>query len=134
MMVAKRTPSLSSDTIIAILAHSTAGAWAGSGLGDGGRNVDERVYLVISLLLAQLIFGDLCWRRGDFGDCCLASDVLLRQPKPGNRRGRACRNTEWLFLMLIALVVSIAVKLVGVLLITALMIIPAAAARRCYQP
>ena len=51
-------------------------------------------------------------------------------PEIAEAEGLSPQRAEWLFMMLIALVVSIAVKLVGVLLITALMIIPAAAARR----
>ena len=135
MMVAKRTPSLSSDTILAILAHSTLALGLLLVSVTGGRNVDVNgllfgdilavdttnllvIYAGGGAILAIIVWQ---WRR-------LVAATL--SPEIAEAEGLSPQRTEWLFMVLIALVVSIAVKLVGALLITALMIIPAAAARR----
>ena len=135
IMVAKRTPSLSSDTILAILAHSTLALGLVLVSVTGGRNVDVNgllfgdilsvdttdllvIYAGGGAILAIIVWQ---WRR-------LVAATL--SPEIAEAEGLSPQRTEWLFMVLIALVVSIAVKLVGVLLITALMIIPAAAARR----
>lgn len=135
LMIAKRTPSLSSDTILAILAHSTLALGLVLISLTGGRSLDVNgllfgdilavdttdllvIYAGGGAILAIIIWQ---WRR-------LIAATL--SPEIAEAEGLSPQRAEWLFMMLIALVVSIAVKLVGVLLITALMIIPAAAARR----
>ena len=51
------------------------------------------------------------------------------QPEPGPvPRGRGSRSNNYLFIVLLALVVNLSIKAVGVLLINALLVVPAAAA------
>jgi zinc transport system permease protein len=112
-MVAKRTPSLSSDTILAILAHSTLVFGLVLVSVTGGRNVD-----VNGLLFADILSVDITdllviyagggailaiivwqWRR-------LVAATLSREITEAE--GLSPQRIEWLFMVLIALVVSIA--------------------------
>lgn len=136
LLAAKHSQRLSSDTILAILAHSTLALGLVLIAISDGRAVN----------LNGLLFGDiLAVNTTDlmviYGGGALILGVILWQwrrllaaivsPEIAEAEGLSPQRAEWLFMVLIALVVSIALKLVGVLLITALMIIPAAAARRC---
>lgn len=136
LLAAKHSQRLSSDTILAILAHSTLALGLVLIAISDGRAVN----------LNGLLFGDiLAVNTTDlmiiYGGGALVLGVILWQwrqllaaivsPEIAEAEGLSPQRAEWLFMVLIALVVSIALKLVGVLLITALMIIPAAAARRC---
>ena len=135
LLVAKNSERLSSDTILAILAHSTLafGLVLIAISGSRAVNVNGLLFgdiLAVSTNDLAVIYGGGAivmgiifwqWRR------LLAAIV---SPEIAEAEGLSPQRAEWLFMILIAFVVSISLKLVGVLLITALMIIPAAAARR----
>jgi len=135
LLVAKNSQRLSSDTILAILAHSTLAfglvliAISGSravnvnGLLFGDILAVSKIDLMIIYGGGALIMGTIFWQWRRL----LAAIV---SPEIAEAEGSSPQRAEWLFMILIAFVVSISLKLVGVLLITALMIIPAAAARR----
>jgi len=136
LLVAKQSQRLSSDTILAILAHSTlALGLVLIAITDGRTtNINSLLFgdilavsktdLVIIYAGGAVILGIILWQWRHL----LAVTV---SPEIAEAEGLSPQFAEWLFMILIALVVSIALKLVGVLLITALMIIPAASARRC---
>ena len=135
LLVAKNSQRLSSDTILAILAHSTLACGLVLITISGSRAVNVN----------GLLFGDiLAVSKTDlmviYGGGALIMGIIFWQwrrllaaivsPEIAEAEGLSPQRAEWLFMILIAFVVSISLKLVGVLLITALMIIPAAAARR----
>ncbi len=134
LLVAKNSQRLSSDTILAILAHSTLAfglvliAISGSravnvnGLLFGDILAVSKIDLMIIYGGGALIMGTIFWQWRRL----LAAIV---SPEIAEAEGLSPQRAEWLFMILIAFVVSISLKLVGVLLITALMIIPAAARR-----
>jgi len=136
LLVAKKSQRLSSDTILAILAHSTLALGLVLIAVTGGRAVNingllfgdilavSQTDLVVIYAGGAAILGVIFWQWRSL----LAGIV---SPEIAAAEGLSPQHAEWLFMILIALVVSIALKLVGVLLITALMIIPAASARRC---
>ena len=134
LLLAQRSAQLSNDTILAILAHATLACGLVLIALTGGRTVN----------LEALLFGDiLTVSRTDvlviFAGSATILGIIIWQwrrllaltvsPDIAEAEGLAPRQAEWLFMILIAILVSIALKLVGVLLITALLIIPAAAAR-----
>ena len=135
LLLAQRSPNLSSDTVLAILAHSTLALGLVLISLTGGRSINVEALLFGDILAVSktdliiiygggsIILGLIIWQWRQL----LAATL---SPEIAEAEGLAPQRAEWLFMMLIALVVSIAIKLVGVLLITALMIIPAATAQR----
>jgi len=134
LLVAKNSQRLSSDTILAILAHSTLAFGLVLIAISGSRAVNVNGLLFGDILAVStndlvviygggaIVMGIIFWRWRRL----LAAIV---SPEIAEAEGLSPQRAEWLFMILIAFVVSISLKLVGVLLITALMIIPAAAAR-----
>ena len=69
--------------------------------------------------------------------CVIGAIILLWRPllsltvhaELAEVEGVPVQKVRWLYVMLLALVVSVAIKMVGVLLITAMLVIPAAASR-----
>ena len=126
--------SLASDTLLGILSHSSLalGLVAVSLLSDG--RVDLYAYLFGDLLAASpadiitiavtcvLVFSALAylWRH------CYQSPFT----KSWRVEGIAVNGVKTALMLLMALVIAVAMKVVGVLLITALLIIPAATSRR----
>lgn len=134
LLLAQRSRHLSSDTILAILAHSTLAFGLVLLTLTGNRTIS----------LEGLLFGDiLTVGHTDLwviymGGAVILTTIALQwrrllavtvSPEIAEAEGLAPQRAEWLFMILIAMVVSIALKLVGVLLITALLIMPAAGAR-----
>lgn len=126
---------LASDTVLGILAHSalSLGLVAISFL--EGVRVDLMAYLFGDILAVS--WDDLRWMFTG-GLAALALLALLWKPllaitvheDLARVEGRPVRLVSLGFMLLMALVIAVAMKLVGMLLITALMIIPAASARR----
>jgi len=135
LLALQRRGALSTDALLGILSHST---------------------LAIGLVLAAF----LTWVRFDlmtylFGDILAVgqTDILMIwgggilvllalakiwrpliaatvNPELAEAEGMEPERTRLFFMLLLALVIAIAIKVVGILLVTAMLIIPAAAARR----
>lgn len=125
---------LPSDTLLGILSHSTlALGLVLVSVFDSGR-VDLSAYLlgdllstdigdVVTIYLLLLIVGGSVWR---YWQPLLS--MIVNEPL-AIVEGVPVRKMRFLFICLLALTIAMAIKMVGVLLITALLIIPAAAAR-----
>lgn len=126
---------LASDTILGILSHSTLAIGLVAATAIQGVRVDllsylygdilavdayDLIYIALVIVIVAVILSRL-WRW------LLASTVHndLAQVE-----GTPVNVANWAFIILLALVFAVAIKLVGVLLITALLIIPASTARR----
>ena len=77
--------------------------------------------LVLLFVLAILVFAVIVWRYN-----AMAFGVI--SPPLARSRGIAIRFGNYLFIILLALVVNVSIKAVGVLLMNAVLIVPAAAA------
>lgn len=135
LLFLQRRQGLSADSLLGILSHST--------LAIGLVLVAFMSWVRIDLI--AFLFGDilavttadilLIWLGGAFVVGCL---VLLWRPLVASTVSHDLAEAEGLnpgrarlfFMLLMALVIAIAMKIVGILLITALLIIPAATARR----
>ncbi len=126
---------LATDTLLGILSHSAlALGLVAISLADTVR-VDLMGYLFGDILAVG--WSELGWIAGV---CLFALLALLWLWRPllattvheelAEVEGVATRRTRVLFVLLLALVIAAAIQVVGILLITALLIIPAATARR----
>lgn len=126
---------LASDAILGILSHTTLAIGLVAATAIQGVRVDllsylygdilavdwyDLSYIAIVLLLVITILWKL-WRW--LLATTIHNDLAQVEGVPVN-------VANWAFIILLALVFAVAIKLVGVLLITALLIIPASAARR----
>ncbi|MGI2031871.1 zinc ABC transporter permease subunit ZnuB [Rhizobium panacihumi] len=135
LLVLQKRQALSADALLGILSHST--------LAIGLVLVAFMSWVRIDLI--AFLFGDilavtpadiaLIWGGGLF---VLAALVVLWRPLIASTvsadiaeaEGLKPERARLLFMLLMALVIAIAMKIVGIMLITALLIIPAATARR----
>jgi zinc transport system permease protein len=135
LLILQRRQALSADSLLGILSHST--------LAIGLVLVAFMTSVRIDLI--AFLFGDilavttsdilLIWLGGAFVLACL---VFLWRPLIASTVSHDLAEAEGLrpdrarllFMLLMALVIAIAMKIVGIMLITALLIIPAATARR----
>lgn len=135
LLVLQRRQALSADALLGILSHST--------LAIGLVLVAFMSWVRIDLM--AFLFGDiLAVTRQDIaliwggGLIVLAAVVLLWRPlvastvseEVAEAEGLNPERARLLFMLMMALVIAIAMKIVGILLITSLLIIPAATARR----
>ena len=126
---------LSSDTLLGILSHAS--------LSIGLLALGFMTWIRIDIL--SLLFGDiLAINRTDlaviWGGGAIVLLLLLSHwrtllattisPDIAAAEGLPTRRANLIFILLIALVIAVAMKLIGVLLITSLLIIPAATARQ----
>ena len=126
---------LASDTLLGLLAHSTLS------LGLVALALLETVRVAILAYLFGDILAvsptDLLWIYGG-GAVALAVLIAIWRPllsitvneELARVEGVNALRVRLVFMLLIALVIAVALKVVGMLLITSLLIIPAAAARR----
>ncbi|MFO0998266.1 MAG: iron chelate uptake ABC transporter family permease subunit [Alphaproteobacteria bacterium] len=130
--------SLATDTLLGILAHAMlALGMVAIGLMPNIR-VDLLGYLFGDMLAVTP--QDLYWVFGG-GAIVLGALALLWRPllaitvheELARAEGVPTLRVRLIFMVLIALVIAIAMKIVGVLLIVSLLIIPAAAARSCVR-
>ncbi|MCW8934050.1 MAG: metal ABC transporter permease [Gammaproteobacteria bacterium] len=128
---------LSSDAILGILSH---GALAGglvllAIMQSQGQRVDLMAYLFGDILSVSWAY--LIWLSG----VCLLVLALLGwiwqsilavavHEELARSEGIAVDRVRLIFMLLMAVVVAVAMKIVGIILITALLIVPAASARR----
>ncbi len=130
-----RRPSLSTDTLLGILAHSSlALGIVVLALADSIR-VDLEAYLFGALLTISTT--DLLWVLGiilfvavafyKFWNAFLSITV---HKELAEIEGVDIAKMNLILLLLIALVIAVSMKIVGVLLITSLLIVPPAAARQ----
>ncbi|WP_421854043.1 metal ABC transporter permease [Oricola sp.] len=133
----QRLAQLSADSLLGLLAHSA--------LALGLLVLAFMTWVRIDLM--GLLFGDiLAVSKGDIaviyagGACVIGVLIVLWRPlfaatvnpELARAEGMNPERANIVFMLLLALVVAIAMKIVGVLLITALLIIPAATARRFF--
>jgi len=127
---------LSTDTLLGILSHSAlaAGLVVVSVLQSQGQSINFMAYLFGDILAIN--GDDLLWMyAGVFfilGVFIYLWPALLSisvNEELAIIDGIAVNRYKFIFMLLLALVVAVAIKVVGILLITALLIIPAASAR-----
>lgn len=140
LMLLQKQQNLASDTLLGILSHGALATGLVCTSLMANPQLDLFSFLLGDLLTATrsealtmagvslLLLGvlKLAWRPW----LCMALDEDLA-------RAEGLRVDAWqlLFMVMLALVIALAMKVVGVLLITALLIIPAAAARQiCQSP
>ena len=129
----KQTGAASTDTVISVFSSTSIAAGLLI-LSRGGGFAKYSTLLVgdvlavtpkdLLYLLIALIAGVLLW-------AAMYNDLLLGNINPSlaKTRGVHTRFTECLFVVLVAVAVMLAIKWVGVMLINALLILPAAAGR-----
>lgn len=135
LVLLQRQRRLASDTLLGILAHSTLSLGLVSVAFLEGVRIDLMGYLFGDILAVSQ--GDLLWIFGG-GALALVLLMILWRPLLAMTVHEDLARVEgvpvmWVslgFMLLIALVIAVAMKVVGILLITSLMIIPAATARR----
>ena len=135
LMILQRRSSISSDALLGILAHAS--------LAIGLVVLSLMTWIRVDLM--GLLFGDILavsksdlWMIGATVVVTGAVLVIIWRSlfaatvsrELAEAEGIRAQTVEMMFLLLIAAVIAIAIKIVGVLLITSLLIIPAAAARR----
>ena len=135
LLALQRRGALSTDALLGILSHAT--------LAIGLVMVAFMTWVRVDLM--GFLFGDiLAVSRLDialiYGGGALVLGLLAWLWRPllaatvneelARAEGMAPDRSRLVFMVMMALVIAIAMKIVGILLITALMIIPAAAARR----
>ncbi|MFQ5985086.1 MAG: metal ABC transporter permease [Alphaproteobacteria bacterium] len=126
---------LARDTLLGIFAHGSLALGLIALAFLEGLRVDLFAYLFGDILAITL--SDLAWIYGG-GIAVLAVLALVWRPllaitiheELARVEGVPVAAVSLVFTLLIAVVIAVAMKIVGVLLITALLIIPAAAARR----
>jgi len=126
---------LASDTLLGILAHGSLAI----GLVAISFRDDVRIDLLAYLFGDILAVGDadVLWIWGGGLLCLLIMAVIWRRllnlsvnAELAAVDGVQTTGIKFIFMLLVALVIAVAMKIVGVLLITALLIIPAALAQR----
>jgi zinc transport system permease protein len=135
LLLLQRTGSLSADSLLGILSHASLSV----GL------VILAFMTWVRVDLVSFLFGDiLAVSEGDIdiiwggGILVLLGLVYLWRPLIASTvsedlaeaEGLEPKRARLIFMLLLALVIAIAMKIVGILLITSLLIIPAATARR----
>jgi zinc transport system permease protein len=136
LVILQQQQRLATDTLLGILAHSalSLGLVALAFLQGEGLRIDLQAYLFGDLLAVSWI--DLYWIYGS-GTVILIGLMLIWSPLLSITLNEELAQVEGVpitrirlgFMLMVALVVAITMKIVGILLITALLIIPPAAAR-----
>jgi zinc transport system permease protein len=135
LLALQNSKQLAVDTLLGILAHSALSFGLVVISFQESMRIDLMGYLFGDILAVTTT--DLLWVWGG-GLLAIGILVLIWQPllamtvheELAQVEGVPVGRTRLIFMLLIALVISVSMKIVGVLLITSMMIIPAAAARR----
>ena len=134
----QRQNKLANDTILGIIAHGTLATGLVIASQLNGIRVDLMAFLFGDLLAVN--YQDVIWVAG----ICVVLAVLLWRCWAGllntlvsseiaRAEGVSIHRMRTVLLVMLALLVAIGMKVVGALLITAMLIIPAASARRLAQ-
>lgn len=136
LVILQQQQRLGTDTLLGILAHSalSLGLVALAFLQGEGLRIDLQAYLFGDLLAVN--WTDLYWIYGG-GIVILLGLIFIWSPLLSITLNEELAQVEdvpvtWIrlwFMLMVALVVAMTMKIVGILLITALLIIPPAAAR-----
>ncbi|HEY6528262.1 MAG TPA: iron chelate uptake ABC transporter family permease subunit [Cellvibrionaceae bacterium] len=140
LVLLQKQKKLASDTLLGILSHGALAA----GLVCVSLMADQRLDL-FSFLLGDLLTASRTEALTMAAASLLMLGLLKFSWRPWMRialdedlaRAEGLHVDAWqlLFMLMLALVIALAMKVVGVLLITALLVIPAAAARQlCHSP
>lgn len=131
----ERRQGVSTDTLLGILAHSTLALGVLVVALSGDVRINLESYLFGALL--TISNSDLAWIVSVIA---VVSVVLFRcwndllsmtvHAEMAEIEGTNVRRLHMMLVLMIALVIAVSMKIVGVLLITSLLIIPAAAARK----
>ncbi len=133
----QRKPDISSDTLLGIMAHGAlaAGLVLLALLQNQGMRIDLMAYLFGDILAVS--WNDLIWMSAGAALVLIALKFLWRallsiavHEELARSEGVKVERVRLLFMLLVAIVVAVAMKVIGILLITALLIVPAATARR----
>lgn len=135
LLVLQTRRELAGDTLLGILAHSTLSLGLVLLAFEQGLRLDLMAYLFGDILAVDAMQVVWIW-----GGCLLALTLLALiwrhllaltvHEELALVEGVPVLRTRLLFMLLIALVIAVSMQVVGVLLITSMMIIPAACARR----
>lgn len=135
LVVLRRQRYLAEDTLLGILAHSSLALGLVSVSFVAALRVDLTSYLFGDIL--SVTPADLVWIYGGGAVALAALAWIWRDlvaitvhEEIAHIEGVPILRTQIAFMVLFALVIAMAMKVVGILLVTALLIIPAAAARR----
>ena len=138
LILLQRQRQLASDTLLVILAHGALSLGLVAVSFFEGQRLDLMVYLFGDILAVGR--GDLIWIYSG-GAIILAVITCLWRPllaitvheELARAEGVKVSFVSIAFMLLIAVTVALAMKVVGILLIASLLIVPAAAARRLAQ-
>jgi len=139
LLVLQRRQALSSDALLGILSHATLAIGLVMVAFMSWVRIDLIAFLFGDILAVTVTDIAIVWGGGFF---VLAALAYLWRPLLAATVNAELAEAEDLkperarlvFMLLMALVIAIAMKIVGIMLITALLIIPAAAARRFSAP
>lgn len=127
---------LSTDTLLGILSHSALalGLIVLSVIQAQGFNINLMSYLFGDLLAVNqsdlvLMYGSVFIILGVFSQILSPLISISVNEELARVDGIAVEKIRFVFMILLAMVIAVALKVVGILLITALLIIPAATAR-----
>ena len=135
LLLLQRRATLSSDSLLGLLAHSALAVGLVALAFMTWVRVDLMGFLFGDILAVTPMDVAVIWIGGI---CVLAILALVWRPlfaatvniELARAEGLHPERANMVFMLLMAVVIAISMKIVGVLLITALLIIPAAAARR----
>ena len=131
-----KNPKISTDTVLGILAHSTLAIGVVILALTESVRVNLEAYLFGALLtinvidlvwvIAIMLISTLYWFWNDFLSVTVHAELAKTE-------GINVERMHLFLVLLIALTIAVSMKIVGVLLITSLLIIPPAAARKFAQ-
>ena len=135
LVLLRRRQGLADDTLLGILSHSSLSLGLVAIAFAGSLRVDLMGYLFGDMLAVD--WTDLAMIYGAGAGAMAALGLLWRpllaitvHEELARVEGVPAMRTQIAFMVLIAIVIALAMKVVGILLVTSLLIIPAATARR----
>ncbi len=135
LVLLRRRPGLADDTLLGILSHSSLSLGLIAIALIGSLRVDLMAYLFGDMLAVDrtdilLIYGAGAATLITLGFLWRPLLSITVHEELARVEGVRSTLTQLAFMVLIAIVIALAMKIVGILLVTSLLIIPAATARR----